>query len=78
MLMSGEQSPGVLVGMMSGTLPALSPTLPAKYLAVWRSLGAPNGNGGIYSFPQCTKDESSREPSIFRTVGGQLGSVGSL
>ena len=54
MLMSGEQSPGVLVGRLSGTLPALSPTLPAEYLAVWRSLGAPNGNGGNNSFPQCT------------------------
>ena len=54
MLMSGEQSPGVLVGRMTGTLPALSPTLPAEYLAVWGSLGAPDGNGGNNSFPQCT------------------------
>ena len=53
MLMLDEQSPGVLVGIMSGTLPALSPTLPAEYLAVWRSLGAPDGNGGNNSFPQC-------------------------
>ena len=54
MLKSGVQSPGVLVGRMSGTLPALSPTLPAEYLTVWRGLGAPDGNGGINSFPQCT------------------------
>ena len=54
MLMSGVQSPGVLVGRMSGTLPALSPTLPAEYLAVRRSLGAPDSNGGNNSFPQCT------------------------